>query len=410
MKRISIIIIFLLFLTGVTIFAQSMDMAYFTEEYNRPGITFVSRLEVLQAVRDANLTGIGEFYHDALRVLLLRLPDTGTMEERLAADASARILAQGIAAEMYIDAAPELWLLVQNFDVVRDINDGLVMQDALIALGQIGARDFVPHITLRLDNLNTDHTSDAETRRRVQRGVVGAINALETLQDPMGFRPVFFASIGWYDLAVRVIASAALPNIMEDPAEIVIRIIRDPSNNPRVKYEVWREMLRTRAPNSSKALVAAAALETGWTFLTSNIEFQRDLRNMRLSAIDTIRVMGVADDSVYVNLERSYRNSFVTVVPDYDEIRRTVGALSASGSDQAIDLLLGFLRELHDRRRLGLWGPRERQVMQMVIPALGSSGTQSVLVRQLLTTIQRSGDYTSVEQGWARDALRELEQ
>jgi hypothetical protein len=195
---------------------------------------------------------------------------------------------------------------------------------------------------------------------------------------------------------------------MEDPGEIISEIIRNPSYNPIVKYEAWREMLRTRAPNSSKAMVAAVALETGWTFLTSNVDFQRALRDMRLSAIDAIRVMGVADESVYVNLDRSYRNSFVTVNPDFEEIRRTVGALSASGSDEAVALLLGYLRELHDRRRLGPWGPRERQVMQVVVPALGATGTQSMAVRQLLTTIQRSGDYTSAEQGWARDALRAL--
>jgi hypothetical protein len=299
--------------------------------------------------------------------------------------------------------------LVQNFDVIRDINDGLAMQDALIALGQIGSRDHIPHIARRLDIFNNDPTSDLQTIRRVQRGVAGAINALETLQDPMGFRPVFFASIGWYDFTTRTMASVALPNIMEDPGEIISEIIQDPSSSPRVKNEAWREMLRTRAPNSSKASVAAVALDTGWTYLTFNIDFQRALRDMRLSAIDTIRLMGVADESVYVNLERSYRNSFVAAVTDFEEIRRTIGALSASASEQAVGLLLDFLREIHNRRRLGAWGARERQVMQMLIPALGATRTQSEDVIQLLTTIQRTSDYTSAEQGWARDALRALQ-
>ena len=383
-------------------------MSFYIEEYNRPGATFLERLGVLEIVRDSNLTGIGEFYHDALRLLLLRFPDIRTIEDRAAIEASARILAQGLAAERYIDAAPDIWRLVESFDVGRDINSGLVMQDALIALGQIGAVDYVPHIALRLHVFNTDHTSDVETRRRFQRGVVGAINALEALQQPEGYRPVFFASLGWFDGAIRTMASVALPNIMEDPADIIIEIIQDPSSDPRIKYEAWREMLRTRAPDSSKARVAAVALATGWTFSTSNMELQRHLRSMRLSAIDTIRVMGIVDDSVYANLERSYRTSFITPTPDYEEIRRTVGALSASGSDQAVGLLLGFLQELHGRRRAGPWGPRERQVMQMVIPALGATGTQSLPVRQLLTTIQRASEYTGAEQGWARDALRAL--
>jgi len=383
-------------------------MSFFIAEHNRPGATFANRLEVLEMVRDANLTGIGEFYHDALRVLLTRLPDASGWEDRAIANTTARMLAQGLAAERHLEAASDLWTLAQNFDVVRDINDGLVMQDTFIALGQIDARNYIPHIVLRLDNFNRDHTSDIETKRRFQRGVVGAINALETFQDPRGFAPVFLASIGWYDTFVRTTASAALPNIMEDPTDIIIGIIRDPSNNPIVKYAAWRELLRSRAPHDSIARVAAVALEVGWLFSTSNLEFQRNLRSMRLSAIDVIRVVGVVDNSVYVNLQRSYRSSIAGATLDFEEMRRTLATLSASGSDEAITLLTTFLRELHDRRRLGPWTPRERQAMQMVIPALGASGTQSLEVRQLLTMIQHTGDYTHIEQGWARDALRQL--
>jgi hypothetical protein len=408
MKRILIITTIFLSLTVMTIFAQGTDMSFYTAEFNRSDASIFDHLDILESVQNANLTGIGEFYHNALSVFLERLPNAVTRDERAAAEASARIIIRGLAEERYTDAAPDIWRVVQNFDVVRDINDGLVMQEALIALGQVGAKDFVPHIALRLDNFNTDVTSDVQTRRRIQHGVMGAINALEALQELQGFSPVFFASIGWYEPAVRTMASIALPNIVEDPGEIIAEIIQNASNDPRIKYEAWREMLRTRAPDSSKASVAAVALETGWTFPTSNLDLQRFLREMRISAIDTIRIMGVADETVYPNLERSYRNSFVTANPDFEEIRRTVNALSASGSDEAVGLLTDFLSELHTRRRSGVWGSRERQVMQMVIPAIGASRTQSQEARQLLSTILRSTEYTSAEQTWARDALRAL--
>jgi hypothetical protein len=203
-------------------------------------------------------------------------------------------------------------------------------------------------------------------------------------------------------------ASVALPNIMDDPGEIISEIIRDTSITPPIKYEAWREMLRSRAPDESKARVAAVALATGWTYSSPSPVFQRNLREMRMSAIETIRVLGVADDSVYADLERSYSNNFINPTPDYDEIRSTIVCLSAIASDQAVDLLTKFLRELHGRRRSGPWGNRERQIFQLVIPALGATGTRSQDVRLLLTTIQRSSDYTGAEQGWARDALRVL--
>ena len=406
MKRTLLTI--LVFLIGMTIFAQGVDLSYYTEEYNKPDATFVERLEVLEAVRDANLSDVGEFYHNALKLMITKLPDIATRPEREAAEASIRILCEGIGAEMYSAAAPELWHVVQFFDVIRDVNSGLVMQDALEALGRVGAKEFVPHIALRLDNFNTDQTSDVETKRRYQRAVVGTISALEALHDIAGFTPIFFASIGWYDPAIKAIASAALPNIVEDPGEVISAIIRNPDNPPSVKYEVWREILRTRAPASSKAKVAAVALATGWNYSTAIPNYQRNLREMRMSAIDTIRMYGVEDNSVYANLEKSYSNNFINTVPQYDEIRKTVDALSVIKTDEAVNLLLKFLRELHDRRRSGPWGNKERQIIQLVIPAIGATKTQSAEVRLLLTTIQRSSDYTGTEQGWARNALREM--
>ena len=408
MKRT--IITILVFLIGMTVFAQSTDMSYYTWEYNRTDATFASRLGVLEIVRAANLTEIGEFYHDSLKVLLARLPDARTREEREAADASARILCQGLLAEKYVDAASDLWLVVQNFDVVRDFNDGLVMQDALVALGQLGNKDYVSHIVLRLDNFNTHETSDVESKRRIQRGVAGAISALEAFHEPEGFSPIFFASIGWYDPAIRAMASNALRNIIDDPGEIISVIIQDTGNNPNIKYDAWREMLLTGAPNTLKAKVAAVALATGWSFATSNPNYQRALREMRMSAIDTIRVLGVEDDSVYANLEKSYSNSFVNNAPDYDEIRKTIDALSVTGTDEAVQLLYKFLQELHARRLSGVWGAKERQVMQWLLPSLGATRTQNPQVRQLITAIERSNDYTGTEQSWARDALRRLGQ
>ena len=408
MKRI--FLAFLLCFTGMAIFAQGTDMSYYANELNRPDASFVERQAVLETVRDAKLTGIGEFYQNALKLILLKTPDIKNKEDRDANDVSARIVCQGLGAEQYADAAADLWQAVQEFDVARDYNQGLVMQDALTALGQVGGKDYLPHIVLRLNNFNTQAISDVESKRRVQRAVVGCINALEALHDISGFRPVFFTSVGWYDPPIKTMASVALPNIVDDPSDVVIEIIQDLSNIPPIKYEAWRDMLRTKAPNASIAKVAAAALATGWTYSTSNVTYQTNLREMRKSAIDTIRQVGASDDSVYTNLGKSYSNNYINNVPDYDEINKTLNTLSALKTDQAVNLLLNFLRDLNARRRNGPWGQKERQLLQWIIPSIGATGTQSQEVRLLLTTIQRTSDYTSAEQGWARDALRQLGQ
>jgi len=387
---------------------QGPDMTSYTNDFSRPDASFVERLAVLQAIQDAKLTGIGDFYDNALKVLLLKTPDIKTKEDRDATDASARIICQGLGAEQYADSAADLWQAVQYFDVIYDYNQGLVMQDALTALGQVGAKQFLPQIVLRLNDFNTHSPSDAESRRRVQRAVVGCVNALQGLHDISGFRPVFFASIGWYDPSIKTMASVALPNIVDDPGDVIIQIIQDTSNTAPVKYEAWREMLRSKAPDSSKGKVAAVALATGWIYSASDVNSQTNLREMRKSAIDTIRQTGVADSSVYTYLEKSYTNNFINNVPDYDEIRKTLNTLSSLGTDDSVKLLLKFLQDLNARRRNGPWAQKERQLLQWVIPSIGVTKTQSQDVKLLLTTIQRSSDYTSAEQGWARDALKQL--
>jgi len=403
-----IIAVLLICLTGMAVFAQ--DMSYYNEEFFRYDATFRERQEILEIIRDAKITGIGEFYHSALKQIITKFPDIKTRDDRRDSEESAKIVCKGLAEEKYNAASQDLWQLVLFVDVINDVNDGLVMQEALNTMGQVGATQFVPHIVLRLHDFNTNVISDVESKRRVQRAVVGCINALEALNDISGFRPVFFASTGWYEQSVRRTASVALPNIVEDPGEVIIEIIRDPSIIPSIKYEAWREMLRTRASDVSKAKVAAVALDTGWNYATPNLTFQKNLREMRTSAIDTIRITGAADNSVYINLEKSYSNNFINNVPDYDEIRKTLSTLSALRSEEAVNLLIKFLRELHGRRRSGPWSNKERQLLEWVIPALGGTRTSSADARLLLTTIQRSSDYTGNEQRWAQNALRQLGQ
>jgi len=390
----------------MTIFAQ--DMSYYTREYMRQEGTFRSRLAVLENIRNAGITGIGDFYQEALKFLLIRTPDIKTREEQDDAEKSLIIISQGLGAEKYTAAAPELWQAVELYDVVRGSNEGNAMQSCLIALGQVNGRTYIPHIVQRLRDYNTQTFRNAETRRRYQTAVIGCINALETFKDISGFSPVFFVSVGSYDPAVKQIASDALPNISEDPGDVISAIITESSNNPFVKLEAWHQMLKSKAPGSSKAKVAAAALAVGWNYSTSDKAMLERLRDMRKGAIDTMRQYGIPDKSVYPNLDKSYSNNFVNKAPDYDEIMLTLNTLAAAKSDEAVELLLKFLRELHGRRLNGPWADRERQVFQWVVSCIGVTGTRSLDVRQMLITIQRTDLYTPYEQGLVKNALSSL--
>jgi len=404
MKRLKIAVF--LFFAGMAVFAQ--DMSYYIEEFTRVDGSFDSRLAILETVQNAGISGIGEFYHAALKHFLVKVPDIKTIEERTAAEKSARILFSGLGNEKYTAAAPELWECVKFYDVALTENDGIAMQEALIALGKIDGKDFIPHIIARLDSFNSQTFTNAEARRLAQRGVAGCVVALEALRDPSGYRPVFFVYVGSYDVEIRNIAASALPNILDDPSDVIGEIIADGSNDADVKLEAWRELLKTNAPGSSKAKTASTALATSFAYITSNRISETNLRDMRKSAVDAIGQFGAADDSVYYNLERTYNASFNTNATDYDDIQKTLNTLTALKTDQAVSLLLKFLQGLHDRRRNGPWDRKERTVFEWVVSSIGATGTQDANVRLLLMNIQRTSDYTSAEQRMAANALSAL--
>ena len=405
MKRIFIAIV--AFFIGMSVFPQ--DTAFFMGEFTREDGTFTERLATLEAVRNSGFTGLGDFYHEALKFFLLRMPDVKSKTEQDAAEKAAIILCTGLGAEKYSAAAAEIWQVVDMFDIVKNVNDANAMQTALITLGQVNAQEFVPHIVQRLNNFNTQTITQPEARRRTQIAVIGCIRALEALHDIRGYRPVFFVLVGGYDPAVRDIAATALPNITEDPGEVIIEIINDASSNPQIKLMAWREMLRTRAEAPSKAKVAAVALATGWTYATTNKNYQTNLREMRKGAIKAIEQYGASDDSVYDYLEKSYSNNFINISPDYDEIEATLNALAALKTDKAVDLLYKFLRELHARRRNGPWARKERLLFEQVVSSIGKTGTKSTDVRLLLGTIQRTDTYTSQERTMALNAVNALD-
>ena len=406
MKKLIFVVI--LCFVGMTLFAQGADMSLYTADFMRQDASFNELLQVVQTVSDNGTTGIGDFWHACLTQLIRRIPDATTVAELDAVEKLSVIICQKIGAERHTAAAGDLWQISEIFDVFRTTNEAHAQSTAITALGQVNGAEFVPHMALRLSQFNSQSITNAEARRRVQEVVVALVGALEALKDIAGFTPVFFASIGSYDVHTRTVAHNALPNIAPDPSEPIIVIIRDPDNDPRVKLAAWREMLRAEAPDASKANVASAALAVTFSFNTTNRSFQGNLKEMRKGALDWVRRFGAADESVYVNLKRTYDSNFVNRSPDYEEISLTLTALATLRTEEASDILLGFLRELHTRRRSGPWAQKERQVYEWLIASIGNSGSQSQEMRQLLTTITRTDSYTNQEQTMARNALTRL--
>ena len=159
--------------------------------------------------------------------------------------------------------------------------------------------------------------------------------------------------------------------------------------------------------DSAQAKSAAFALATGWAdFLSgtsSKIDEGKSL--MRKTALDVICQTGYADASVYDILEKSYLNNFISGSPDYEEIHKTLDALSSINTDQSVNMLFIFLQGLNQKKSNGIWTNKEEQIFPWVVENLGISNHITKNIWSLLVLIFRTEKYSESERTCAKEAL-----
>jgi hypothetical protein len=375
MKRF--ILFVLLSFTGMTVFAQSEELAMWSEEFDR-AVTIAEQLNIITTVEAGNYTGAEEFYAKALHRLIVEYPNITAIKEKDSADTVARKLASKLGDAKYNAASADLWQTVVYF------SNPDVKAEALIALGKADTdKAFLPQVIQIVTDWNSRPQPDRETRDRAERTIRGAIIALENYKDPSGYLPVFFVSTGWYMASVRNQASAALPNITDDPTDFLLEIIRSPGYSYEVKNMALNTSEASSSPNEKKASVAAAALAEAWRVSTNVPLQQRVLTSMRKQSLRMLQRYGTQDSAVYQNINKCY-----TQVSDREERLLAIATLKALASDEAARLLTGYLKELTERRRSGPFTDENQISARAIIPALGEIGNPIAreelnLVRQL---------------------------
>ncbi|MDR1904780.1 MAG: hypothetical protein LBQ88_21145 [Treponema sp.] len=398
MKR-NISIIFISFFVTV-LFAQSNDLNYFTEMYNNAH-SVSNQLEILRQVQKENIPGSVDFFAKILKNINLNQISLRTNADRNAADEAVRLITSILREEGYRDAGADLWQAVKVF------SNPLVKADALIALGKIGEASYVSDVAQLLQDINSIAPPDRETQIANERIAYGAILYLENFKDSAGYLPVFFASIGWYSARVRNQASISLAQIMDDPTDILIEVIRGERgvgsaiNAVNVKHLALRTEERSGVSSESKSRVAAVALAEGWLYTTNDPQDRIELAAMRKLALNMLRRYGTTDLSVYPNINLSFTRSY-----DSDEKFGAVSTLAALGSDEAVDLLVSYLRELHTQRTRNNWTSADEQVIRSLISALGA--TRNRKAQPMLVEIANATLYTSAINNLAARALENV--
>ena len=395
MKKI-FVFLGLLIIVSISAFAASEEVQVYAHLYNNAP-TMDSQLDILQFMMQARLAGAGEFYASALRNLVAGYNNIrrGDVTEKDAADDQAIILSRLLGAEKYSQASDDLWKVIDAFD------NPMVKSEALMALGRIRSETYLPHVTRLLSNLNERATPDRLGGARI---AFGAIISLEKYQQPVGYLPVFIASIpsAWYAGWVKEQAKKSLPLIAKDPTPYLMQIVQGGGNyNYETKYIALQTIEAVSVENENKAEVAVAALHEGWNARTN---VQRDrlmLASMRKMALDMIGKYRPEDEAMYTTLDKSMRDG-----SDADEKLRAIKALASLRTDEGTKKLADYLDFFNTRmQRSGRLEREELRLVQELIRALGYTRNRNAATALNAVTAL---SYTNAIKNLAREALRQI--
>jgi len=390
MKKLFICFI-LITIAAAAGFSATEEVQVYEYLYNASP-THSGQLDILQNMAEYRLTGAGEFYAKALRKLVGEYRNIRDVTEKNAADEQAMLLSALLGAEKYTQAAADLWLVVDQFA------GPLVKAEALMALGKIRATTYLPQVIRVLESVNAAPTND---RLNGERIAFGAIISLEKFQDPSGYLPVFFSSIGWYSERIKSQAAKSLPFIAQDPSPYMLQVVKGAAYDYVAKYAALRTIEAAKGvDNKKKVAIAVAALSEGWRASTSDVQLRSILSDMRKMSIGMINRYKTDDETIYPLLERCYTQGV-----DTQEKLSAIAALASQGTEESARRLSKFLMDLNAKRLAGNIRPEDEQMVRAVIPALGQTG-QSI-GRPALSAVGAS-DWTPAVVTLANNALRQL--
>ncbi|MDR1174723.1 MAG: hypothetical protein LBK83_04560 [Treponema sp.] len=352
-KLIFAVCTLVVFFPAALLYAASPELDVYIDQF-RTARTTVMQLSVVNSVVDSRLSDAQEFYLYAFGDLVRRYQNISGATELHAADEMATVLARQLGQGKNEAAGSDLWRAQEMY------KSGQVKRNLIEALGLIGDAEALPKIAQLLQDLNFQpHVADGDEESTT---ALGAIIALESYGDSLGYLPVYFASKGWYRGDIKRRAETALTrlNLEGDSSGPLLSIIEMPGYPYASKLQALQVIEEAQEiPDGSKSTVSVAALNEGWKYQSQSPRDRRDLASLRLLAINMITKYGTDDPAVYPLLEKSFKEG---IFPDEQigngETRSSgitrggaVNALVKLRSDDSARLLESFLTLLNTKRK-----------------------------------------------------------
>ncbi len=355
--------------------------------YNRAG-SYEDRISVMQGLVEVDDPSVTTFLGAALGELNQSREDDMNITEQMQYNELAKLIVRRLGELKSSEYADLI------YEVYKNSEDVYLRAEAILALGRTVDPEYSDDIAIFLRNLNLNIDLEQEDKD-AEVLALAAVLALERFRQPVGFTPLFFASIGWYSRlsTVREQAARVLDTLVDDPTGILEGLVRLESEYT-VKLEALEAAGRSAAPAAGKAVVAAEAVKQGLVNEPMNPVETSVLGRLRQRGLEMLIEYGPADPGVIQYLDEIISRQF-----DINEQLTAVAALEANGGTQATSVLINFLRKQNERQLSGL-SPADYRLVRSVIITLGDIGDTAAFEELSMAKISN----------WPSALVREAEQ
>ncbi len=384
-------------LFGTNVFAQQDVSAVWARLYDR-ATTLEQKYQVLQSIIEQHSRDMIPVLQRALdeQIRALRTPRSRT--ERELAYTITKMAVKELGRLKATESAPYVW------EVVNAVDDPFLKGEAIIAVGKMGARNYAEELALMLRNINFNY-DEIENQRDNEIIAYALVMALERLKQPVGYKPVFFASSGWYSSrsGVKDLAEDALSSMVDDPTDQLAEIMVD-EGDYNIKLHALTAALESKAPDENKAKVAALGFKEGIRNTDKNKKERYALKDLRIQSLNAVSRLENKDQTTLPVMEEMVMGYRKDRIYDEDEMLAVLNALGSFQNDEAAKILTEFLGYLTNRRE---GRPTDSlRIAKATIIALGQ--TKSQIGMEELNMVIISPYWENSVRRLAKEALENL--
>lgn len=258
------------------------------------------------------------------------------------------------------------------FDVYRNSKDPFLRGESALALGKMRAIEFVELLANDLHDINLQ--PKLEEARAQEINAYGLVQCLELMHSPVGFEPVFYASIGWYSAGskVRETARDALKTMVDDPSPMLKDLVVKEVNFDH-KLMALQAEADSKAPADKRVEVGRSALDQGLIAQQSDQQTKRVLAAIRLLAVKVLVDAGDKGEETVPLYKR-----LIEQAPNNDELLAAYVGLGRNASPAAVKLLVKKMGDYNERQKTGAQTALDRPIVSQLVQSLAMTKDPSV--------------------------------